>query len=401
MENFIKTVILSSILLSLLSCSNKTDKKTIKNHYLNLQTGKVYENIKIESDTSLSYAVYLPESYTKNRKTKVFLIFDPHADGVLPVRKYKTLADKYGVILAASNNSKNGMRPSYRNHVITEFIGDVEKHFNVDKDRLFTMGLSGGARIAALIGIFNNNVKGIIGCGGGFPNIQHFKNNSFTWIGIVGNKDFNFQELKNLYNQLILSKYRAYLLVFDGKHEWPPVDVVDEAFGILLKNKTEGLKYEVKNPNKLSKWDKKEMKQQNIIVSDFTEKDTAWWKNRIKYLDEKRTSSADKGERLMNARLYNYIGMVSYLFTSNAAKTHNLKKLEKYLTIYETVEPSNPDMFYYKAYYFALKKDKNKTLEFLKKAVDNGLNEKSKILREKVFSFIGKDNLKKLISEKQ
>ncbi len=382
-----KLWVLSIILVLLAACrggekTRKDDMKTLSAW----ETGKVFPFVKILKDTTQSYALYLPENYHPAKPFKTVLLFDPHAKGVQPVEKYRSLADKYGVILACSNNSQNGMTASRRNDVITQFIGDVEQRFNVDKDHLITAGLSGGARIAALIGIFNDNVKGIIGCGGGFPGIQKFNNTAFTWVGIAGNQDFNFLELKNLYNQLKLNHLKAYLLTFDGKHEWPPVEVMDEAFGILLKNKTKDLRFAVKDVSKITSWDKEEVKQQNLLVRHFNDKDLAWWLKKISTLKEQSEKAPVQEERLMNARLLAYLGMVSYMFISEAAKTGNLKKLEKYLSIYQAVEPQNPDMFYFRAVQAALQGNKEQVLTMLAKAVDNGFEDVNKLKSEKAFA---------------
>lgn len=384
MIRFNKYAGLLFLFLTIYSCNvNKNNNKS--QNFASWQTGKIYDSVKIFNDTTQSYAIYLPESYDPGEATQVLIFFDPHAKGSLPVKKYHEIAEKYDVLLACSNNSKNGMPAARSNDVITKFIGDLEKKFNVDKNRLITGGFSGGARIAALIGIFNTNVKGIIECGGGFPGVQKFKNNGFSWVGISGNEDFNYLEMKNLYGQLKASHIKAYFLNFEGKHEWPPAEVMEEAFGILLANKTGNLHFTTKDASKITSWDRKEIKQQNLLAKSFTEKDLTWWRKRIKALNEKSKNAPSQEERLMNARLISYLGIMSYMFTSKATKTHNIRQLEKYVQIYRSVDSLNPDMFYYGAVLAALKNNKKKSLEMLNKAMENGFDDMEKLQKEKAF----------------
>src|SRR6476659_1991592 len=70
-------------------------------------TGKIIGKVVCKNDASQSYALYIP--VTQNNATMpVIYCFDPHGDGVLPLRNYKALADAYHYILVGSNNSKNG-----------------------------------------------------------------------------------------------------------------------------------------------------------------------------------------------------------------------------------------------------------------------------------------------------
>jgi len=386
------------ILFLLVSCSDQPQPHKVGNW----QTGKVYNKVSILKDTSLSYALYLPNSYKADEENKIIFLFDAHANGTLPVNKYHALAEKHRIILAASNDSKNGLSGTARNHIITTFIDDVEQRLDIDKFNMLTGGFSGGARVASMIGVYNKNVKGIIGCGAGFPGVQHFKNKEFIWVGIVGNKDFNYLELKNLYNQFQFDKIKSYLLVFDGKHEWPPEEVMDEALGIILEGKTDKLKYEDKYASVIDPLEDEEIEKRDMLIQSFNSKDLKWWNNEIFKLKNNAKNATTREVRLMNARLLSYLGIVCYMFTEKAVKIGNDEETEKYLKIYENIEPDNPDMFYFKAVYFA-KNHKNKAaLTALKLSVEHGLDDLSKIKTEKAFSGIRKDpEFKKILAEEK
>src|SRR5690348_13787036 len=57
------------------------------------ETGKII-NVVCKTDASQSYALYIPSNSNK-KELPIIYFFDPHADGSLPLKKYKTLADAY------------------------------------------------------------------------------------------------------------------------------------------------------------------------------------------------------------------------------------------------------------------------------------------------------------------
>src|SRR5690349_15033911 len=69
--------------------------------------GKIV-NITCAPDPSQSYALYLPSNYSPDRRWPIIYAFDPFARGTVPVELYKRAAEKYGYIVAGSNNAKNG-----------------------------------------------------------------------------------------------------------------------------------------------------------------------------------------------------------------------------------------------------------------------------------------------------
>lgn len=389
LNKVLKTGLLLTMLLLVFSCSNETHKKKSQDtFYKKWPTGKVFKRVNVINDTSLSYALYLPKSYDVQKANRIIFIFDAHAGGVLPVEKYKSLAEKYHIILAASNNSKNGQNATVRNHIITEFMGDVEKQFHVDMKKIYTAGFSGGSRVATLVALYNSNVAGVIGCGAGFPQVQNPANTNFQWVGIVGNKDFNYLELANLNRQLKANRFKSSLLVFNGKHEWPPAEIMNDAFRILLENSSYKSTFEaVDNPDN-SVLEKKEIQQQQMLARAMEEKPWNWWQKEISTLTNNADKKASSQEALMHDRLVNYLSMISFIYTNRALKSNQTDAAEKYLKIYETVDPDNPDVFFFKAVRFAMLKQDKQALNALSTAMDKGFTEISRIKENSAFNHL-------------
>ena len=389
LNRFATGILLLGLALLMFSCSEKKHHKKSRVHvFKQWPTGKVYKKVKVQSDTSLSYAVYLPKSYNPETTKPVMFLFDAHAGGLLPVKKYQSIAEKFQIILVASNNSKNGQSPSERNRVISGFMGDVEKQFNVDMKRIYTAGFSGGARVATLVALYNGNVAGVIGCAAGFPQVQNPVNTAFEWIGVVGNKDFNYLELKNLNRQLRANHFKSRLLVFDGKHEWPPAEVMKDAFTMVLKKNSGKSRFEIKDNAKDRELEKKEVQQQQMLARAMEEKSWKWWQQKILALQSNSNKAVLPEEKLVNERLVNYLSMISYIYTERALKSNQTNTAEKYLKIYEMADPDNPDVFFFKAVRFAMLKQDKQALVSLQKALDKGFEELSRINDYRVFDHL-------------
>ena len=190
----------------------------------------LFADVKCIKDSSVSYALYIPKKYVTDKKNPIIYFFDSHGSGSLPLEKYKGLAEKYGYVLAGSNNSKNGMSWEQSGPRIKIFMDDVKARLNIDDRRIYTCGFSGGSRVASSVAINEGGINCVIGMGAGFPNIGEPIHNHFDYIGFTGNEDFNMNEMTGLIASMDKSPIRHQLIIFNGKHEWAPAEITQDAF---------------------------------------------------------------------------------------------------------------------------------------------------------------------------
>jgi hypothetical protein len=355
------------------------------------------------------------------------------------LEKYKDLAEKYGYILAGSNNSKNGMSWEQNHPQIKIFMEDVRTRLNIDAKRVYTCGFSGGSRVACSIAIFDGGINCVIGMGAGLPNLSEPIHNKFDYIGFAGNEDFNMNEMIGLTSSMDKSPIRHQLIIFNGKHEWAPADVAEDAFvwiqanamkdGLISKNDTlirnyiqkvdAKIKYDegaglFEDENILScklvnyfdgladvsryvkfkdqysnskerkefmelkdKIVKEEMGRQENYRNSFVLKDLAWWTSEISKLKKAaKTNNSSETERvLMNKRLLGYLSLVAYMNANSAFESRQYELMEKFLKIYQMADPENSEHQYLFADLYAIKKDNVKALSSLKNAIKLGFND--------------------------
>jgi len=415
-----------------------------------LPKGRVVDSMMCK-DGSQSFAFYLPSYYTVDKAFPVIYFFDPHTHGILPLKMYKDLAEKYGFVIVGSNASKNGMEWAETNKGAKALMTDVWSRIHIDDRRVYTAGFSGGARVASSIAMQDGGVAGVISCAAGFPRGMT-PQSKFDHFGLVGNLDFNMGELQQLDGLLEQSGFTHQLLVFDGKHGWAPAEDLNTALlwmqvnamkehlqpqndvlvlalkvdnekiiaaarsaGDAMKQQTvlNGL---VKTLNGLAdvtvyqkqlaniesseaykkavvlqqQLQQTEMAQQQEFAQQFAAKDENWWTSKIAELN-KKARSAPPLVAQMNQRSLNFLGLISYMNSNHAIETGDLEHAAIYLSIFKKADPKNADQPYLSALYYVKKQDVPHAIATLKDAASMGYSDVWQLLSEPAFSSLHED----------
>jgi dienelactone hydrolase len=185
-----------------------------------LPRGQIIDSVKCLANAAQSYSLYLPSSYAPDRQWNIILLFDAGGRGRRGVERYQAAAEQYGYIVAGSNNSRNGpWEVSIK--AARAMNADVRKRFTINPKRVYTAGMSGGARVAMKVALEEGGVAGVMASSAGFPGEPQAKL-AFPVFGTAGTEDFNYIEMQQL-DQLVTSPHRV--AVFSGGHAWLPSDL--------------------------------------------------------------------------------------------------------------------------------------------------------------------------------
>ncbi|NER15436.1 hypothetical protein GWK08_18425 [Leptobacterium flavescens] len=208
-----------------------------------IHKGQVIDFVAMVNDSlKESYSIYLPKSFDEQKKWPVIYVFDPEKDGKKGVSAFSEGAEKFGYIVVGSNNIDDGS-PQLNFRAFQRLSKEISTLFPIDESGVYVAGFSGAARLASSIAILSSKIKGVIACNAGFSSAYQPRKNTFSFVGIVGDTDFNFVELQNTVAFLKRRKFEAELFVFEGEHEWPPKFYLTKAIGSLeLKRMTKGEK---------------------------------------------------------------------------------------------------------------------------------------------------------------
>jgi predicted esterase len=193
------------------------------------QSGVVLPHELCPRQPGQSYALYLPSYYSAAQRWPIIYLFDPLARGSVPMEFMKAAAERYGFIVAGSNNSQNGpWKPEFE--AAQAMVDDTHMRFAIDDGRVYFSGFSGGARVAARIAMVCKCSAGVMLNGAGFPSGEPPTRDSvFAVFASVGNADYNYPEVTRLDRSLGALGFPHALRYFDGPHRWAPEPVMDDA----------------------------------------------------------------------------------------------------------------------------------------------------------------------------
>jgi dienelactone hydrolase len=189
-----------------------------------LPVGQIVPQVTCAAEPSHSYAIYLPAGYTPERTWPIILAFDPGGRGSTPVGRYQVAAERYGFVVVGSNNSRNGSQDLAR--IVSVLSADVLSRFRIDPRRIYTAGMSGGARVAFLVALGAPDIAGVFASSAGYPDSKPRKSLPFPVFATAGTEDFNHLEMRLLDRELATPHHLA---IFEGGHVWLSSDLAIEA----------------------------------------------------------------------------------------------------------------------------------------------------------------------------
>ncbi|OOG67156.1 hypothetical protein B0E44_14115 [Flavobacterium sp. A45] len=196
--------------------------------------GVIVDSVKIANTDNESYAVYLPKQYKREVPSAIVFIFDPEGRGKIGIEPFVLAAETYKYILVCSNNSKNG--PTDVNlEIANRLFESVSTEYNLNPSELYISGFSGGARLASSIAVNSVAFQGVIACGASFYAVDKFalQDASFSYVGMVGDTDMNYQEMIRNEEWLNKMMVKNTLFVSHQGHTWPSQKEMLRAFDWL------------------------------------------------------------------------------------------------------------------------------------------------------------------------
>ncbi len=431
-------------------CTNHTQKHLYP--YFIAKKSELMPNVRCNKYPDESYALYIPKNNDSLKKLPVIIFFDSHGKGKYPLELYKNLSEKYKMVLVGSNKIQNGMNINEAMNVYENLINDLKQKISIDTQMIFISGFSGGARMACEIAQSYKEISGVIACSAGIDISRVHTSPTFYYVSIAGNYDMNYSEILSVDQYMEKISACHQLLLFNGKHQWPPVETMNEAIlFILLKSmlahpemrndsviqhavqyfsikekeiktkpdKLELLRFEQLvinsldglsevNENKkllanlfLSSQIKVEIndelkiqQQENIykqkIVDAFAIKDIKWWQEEVNLL-HKKIASSPQAQSAMFMRILSYASLVSFSYSNNALRNNQSDALMHFLQIYTLVDPDNADCAYLWACYYININDTKNALKSLNDAVLKGFNDVIKLNTDPYFTTLKND----------
>ena len=382
-------------------------------------------------DLKNTYEVYIPERNNVNEKLPLLVIIDAHGSGAFALEKFKQGANQYPAILVASSYVKNGFA-NYEGAIQT-LIDDVRQKYPAG-ETVFMTGFSGGARMALGYAL-SHPLNGLILCGA-LANADQINALRCPVISISGMDDFNFMETAQYLFQEQLIPGNLKIELTNASHNWPDSLMLANAFGFLqISSLAENISAQTNSQlqkycqnqhvrietlekqgdflkaallarnmssskpfntdksfasrynelkanseynsqlNRLKKCLNFEIGARQPYIDAFKTKDSVWWKNEIKTINEKIKTEQDSFKIDMYRRIKGFWGIACYSFGNQAIKEQNAEMLNKIVSVYKLVEPENTYVLYFSAFPYFWKGNNEACISMLKKALDAGFSD--------------------------
>ena len=399
-----------SIIIIALSCNNENaNKKT--------------EPQKIVHKQAVRYSQYIPAD--SNFSNGIIVIMDPHSKPNLIMDSLHNFADDHNIALLGINDIKNGIK-NY-NDIVNRDLNQFINNYNIDRIKVYLIGFSGAARMAEYFA-YSHKIDGLIMCGAGMHRVNQLP---FPTVLLAGTRDFNFLEQYYDLNNKLTENKNIISFNFIGKHQWPPINIIETSFDFLIHRLSGGndsissiyeqraeeylktknyyfafksmeIAYKFKNHHddeyvynrlqemKKNKQIKRYFARTNIYLEEETNRyknltaaidiqDLKWWTNQLQYINNK-TSKKDPISANSYARTEAYLGLVIFSKVSYALLSNSDKNmLDKYIAIYELLEPLNPDLHFFKAVIHYRNADYENAKKEMKIAKTNGFDDNSRL----------------------
>jgi dienelactone hydrolase len=168
------------------------------------------------------------------RRWPIIYFFDPGGRGHRPLELYKDIAEKFGFVMAGSNNSRNFSTDESRS--VNAVWQDTHRRLALDEHLTYTSGFSGGARVAGSMALScpQCRIAGVIAHGAGYPNTWSEAKDKLLYFFAVGNQDFNWPEVTMIRRQREEKGLPYRVRVFAGSHQWAPASIMEDAVEWLL-----------------------------------------------------------------------------------------------------------------------------------------------------------------------
>ena len=314
----------SSVMLQVDTLSNKDTTAQAK-------PVKVGEPSTIVLPNGEQVSCYLPKNYHPQQSYPVIFFFDPHAEALQVIEKYKSLGEQYQCILFASANAKNGLPLEESVQYASHLLSYALQHYSLNNEKIYVAGFSGGAKVAMAFASQNKTVDGVIYCGAAIP--VTFPP-SVTLLGFAGIKDMNYADVIDFDKQLKNNKH--YLVEWKGIHAWPDTSVFSDAFDVIKNG-------EVKNyaRKRISTSDAVLQQEQSIkqqLLMALQERDAKWWNVCISDFNQQKKSN------MMYERLLGFVSLACYSYVNQATQQHNKVEAQRIFQIYNAADPSNTSL---------------------------------------------------------
>jgi predicted esterase len=186
--------------------------------------------------TDQAYELFVPASYDASQ-TWPLILFISAGDQPAGLAQWRSVCERDGVLFASPHRAGNNCDMKQRVRIVLDVLDDVRRNYNIDPDRTYIAGFSGGGRIAGHIAAtYPEHFGGMAPvCATGElrdePWLQHRLIDRLSVALVTGESDFNRGECERfMFTWLGELGVRTKVWVPKGGHAIPDAKTQGEVF---------------------------------------------------------------------------------------------------------------------------------------------------------------------------
>ncbi|SEL79280.1 hypothetical protein SAMN04487910_3270 [Aquimarina amphilecti] len=220
-----KFISIRSILFFVFICSITC---SYSQNTLRLKKGEVIDSLKVPSSKGI-YSIYLPKSFDLNSGWPVLFGFDSARNQNALTNTFKKSAEEFGYIVVVSDYGES-LSSEDKSSYISLFIKHIVSLFPIQNKRMYVFGTGKDAPLNTSLPLLYEQFEGVIAIGNSYNYSQKLnRNNYFSYVGMVGNKNFRSLDFEDTNKYLRKKGAVSEVYVFNGNEELPPPNIIAKA----------------------------------------------------------------------------------------------------------------------------------------------------------------------------
>ncbi len=229
-----------------------------------------------DSRKTSTWSIFVPDDYTPDVPYGLMVFINSTSSGKVN-KQWEPILAKHRLIWVGPNMAGNKTGVSWRMALANEGVRQMLSRYNVDRDRIYISGRSGGGRVSSMQMLHQPDIYS-----GGFPMVGanphrdltmakgflpgfkfspasfNLAKNKSRFVFLTGEKDFNREQVQGVAKQYMQDGclFTTYLEVPGMGHDAVPVEWVEKGFVALDAPLKANAEFHFENATKLSKRNK-------------------------------------------------------------------------------------------------------------------------------------------------
>jgi len=165
------------------------------------------ESLADNEGDNYQWEVFVPESYDGSVPHGIIAYINSGDGGIL-FNSWKEVLEERNLIWVCGLKAGNEVDPLFRHAMVLEGVNQIRKRYNVDNDRTYVAGLSGGGRAAGILmlmfaDVFDGGwtICGVNPIGKASAKQMQTAKTKNRYVFMTGDDDYNREQVKQVYDQ--------------------------------------------------------------------------------------------------------------------------------------------------------------------------------------------------------